>query len=101
MLMHLVFLHDCAVDTVVYLNSRRSLMSPKAMWEVPGGLALFRLPTLTASSSPPTQWFSQLDMGDKGLDIRYRGSARFLRWGIHREWTAGDCNYCENNFKID
>jgi hypothetical protein len=78
--MDLAFLRDCAVDTTVYLDARENLDAPMAMWEAPGGFALFRLLTLSCAKQPPEFWFSQLDIKDKSMDIRYRGSAALLRW---------------------
>ncbi len=80
-MMDLAFFRDTAVDTVLYLDARKSIASEKATWEVPGGVALYRILTLSLSGVPPTHWFSQLDLAGPGLDLRYKGSARVLGLG--------------------
>ncbi|MBN2408135.1 MAG: hypothetical protein JXE07_00235 [Candidatus Aminicenantes bacterium] len=80
-LMDLAFFRDTAMDTVAYLSARESLTSSKAVWEVPGGVALYRILTLSCSGAPPEKWFSQLDMRSRRMDWRYRGSAKVLKLG--------------------
>jgi hypothetical protein len=79
--MDLAFFRDTAVDTVFYLDARKSITSEKATWEVPGGVALYRILTLSLSGVPPVHWFSQLDLTGPGLDLRYKGSTRILELG--------------------
>ncbi len=79
--MDLAFFRDTAVDTVLYLDARKSIDSEKATWEVPGGVALYRILTLSLSGVPPVHWFSQLDFAGPGLDLRYKGSTRVLEFG--------------------
>ena len=79
--MDLAFLRDCAVDTVLYLDARKSLSSEKANWEVPGGAALLRILTLSCSGTPPARWFSQLDTHARKLGKRYQASAWILKLG--------------------
>jgi hypothetical protein len=77
----LSFFRDTAVDTILYLNARKSIASEKATWEVPGGVALYRILTLSLSGIPPAHWFSQLDPAGPGLNLRYKGSTRVLALG--------------------
>ncbi|MEW5817218.1 MAG: hypothetical protein AB1798_17715 [Spirochaetota bacterium] len=80
-LMDLAFFQDTAVDTVAYLAARESLESRKAIWEVPGGVAVYRILTLSCSGTPPEKWFSQLDVNSGNMGLRYRGSAKVLEYG--------------------
>jgi hypothetical protein len=73
------FIRDCATDAHLYLEARASLKAPKAIWEVPGGFALFRLLTLSGHGSPPVRWFSQLPAGAPGLRPAYHWAAQTLR----------------------
>ena len=80
-LFDLAFVRDCAVDYLLALHARGGRAWEKAIWEVPGGGALFRILKLAALGSPPVRWFSQVDPGDPGLHARYRWGARALWWG--------------------
>jgi len=80
-MMDLTFFRDTAVDTVLYLDARKSVDSEKAIWEVPGGVALYRILTLSLSGTPPVHWFSQLDFARPEMNLRYKGSANVLGLG--------------------
>jgi hypothetical protein len=80
-MMDLAFFRETAVDTIIYLDARKSMESEKAIWEVPGGVALYRILTLSLSGTPPAHWFSQLDFAAPEMNLRYKGSASVLGLG--------------------
>jgi hypothetical protein len=77
----LAFVRDCAVDSCAVLAAERGERWVKAVWSVPGGMALFRVLEYAAFGVPTARWFSQLDPAAPGLHPRYRWSGRVLRWG--------------------
>jgi hypothetical protein len=77
----LAYVRDCAVDTYLALAARGGAIWDKAVWGVPGGMALFRLVEFAMFPPPPARWFSQLPLDAPELHPRYRWSARALRWG--------------------
>lgn len=80
-LIDFAFIRDCAVNTGLSYEARNGGKWLKAVWEIPGGGALFRLLQFSSFGSPPVRWFSQVDPAAPGLEPRYRWSARALRWG--------------------
>jgi hypothetical protein len=81
LLFDFAFVRDCAAAYRLYLDARGGDSWDKAVWNPPGGGALYRILKLAALGSPPVKWFSQTDPADPGLHARYRWSARALRWG--------------------
>ena len=80
-LIDLAFVRDCAVNTCLALDTRGGGEWLKAVWEVPGGGAMFRLLKFSSFGAPPVRWFSQVDPAAPSLHARYRWSARVMRWG--------------------
>ena len=79
-LFDLRFIRDCAVDRLLYFVSRDGLNWQKAVWEVPGGGAMFRLLKWALLGQPPAAWFSQIPFTSAELHSRYRWSARAMVW---------------------
>lgn len=80
-LFDLEFIRACAADAMVVLQARKGLTWEKAVWEVPGGGARFRLLKYAAMGTVPRHWFSQVDPYTPGLHPLYAWSTRFLGWG--------------------
>jgi hypothetical protein len=81
LLFDFAFVRDCAAAYRLYLDARGGGAWDKAVWNPPGGGALYRILKLAALGSPPVKWFSQTGPDDPGLHARYRWSTRALRWG--------------------
>jgi hypothetical protein len=77
----LAFVRDCAVDTFLFLAARGGTGWSKAVWGVPGGMALFRLVEFAMFPPVPARWFSQLPPETREFHPRYRWSGRALRCG--------------------
>ena len=77
----LAFVRDCAADSCAALAAQKGERWVKAVWSVPGGMALFRVLEYAAFGIPTARWFSQLDPATPELHPRYRWSGRVLRWG--------------------
>jgi hypothetical protein len=75
------FVRDCAADSCAVLAAQKGEAWVKAVWSVPGGMALFRVLEYAAFGVPTARWFSQLDPAAAGLHPRYRWSGRVLHWG--------------------
>jgi hypothetical protein len=75
------FVHDCAVDTRLAFDALGGAGSHKAIWEVPGAGAVFRVLKYAGCGHVPARWFSQVDPADPALHPRYRWSARAMGWG--------------------
>jgi hypothetical protein len=76
------FIYDTALHLILYLEARKhSSRTELATWSVPGGVILSSYIKYIWAGSPPSHWFSQLDMEDHELNIRYRLSTRVLQWG--------------------
>ncbi len=80
-LFDLDFIRACAADSMLVLEARGGLDWKKAVWEVPGGGARFRLLKYAAMGTVPSRWFSQVDPCAPGLHPLYAWSTRFLGWG--------------------
>jgi hypothetical protein len=80
-LFDLEFIRACAADAMVVMQARNGLNWEKAVWEVPGGGARFRLLKYAAMGTVPRHWFSQVDPCAPGLHPLYAWSTRFLGWG--------------------
>jgi hypothetical protein len=74
-------IRDQAHDLALVLEARGGREWPKAIWGVPGSVALVRLIDLTLCGPTPARWFAQVDPSAAGLHPRYRWSVRALRWG--------------------
>jgi hypothetical protein len=70
---------DEAVNRGLTLRARGEGPWRVAYWDVPGG-TLYPLLAYAKVGTPPTRWFSPVDIGDRGLDPLYRWSARAMRW---------------------
>ena len=74
----LEYVFDNTLVLAAWLEARGILDAETATWSVPGGVVLSNLIKLTSLSLNPIRWYSQLDSGEKGLNFRYRWSARLL-----------------------
>ncbi len=82
LLFDLDFIRACAGETLLYLSAWQTAPMAKAIWEVPGGGARFRLIKMALFGQPPAQWFSQVDP--------HRSSAGFLhQWSTTAMRIAG------------
>jgi hypothetical protein len=79
LLVDLDFIRDRAVTTALTLEARGGLGWHHASWGVPGG-AIVRILDLAVAGRPPARWFSPTDPRDVSLHLRYRWSARAIRW---------------------
>jgi hypothetical protein len=79
-LIDLAFIRDCAVNTLLSLDSRGGGAWLKAHWQVPGGGAIARIIEYSSFGAPSARWFSQVDPAAPGLPARYRWSTRVLGW---------------------
>jgi hypothetical protein len=77
----LAFVRDCAINNSLLLATREGGTWVKAVWLVPGSMAIFRLLEFSAFGEPPRRWFSQVAPGADGLHPRYRWSGYALHWG--------------------
>jgi hypothetical protein len=74
----LEYVFDNTLVLAAWLEARNILDAEIASWSVPGGVVLSTLIKFTNVSPHPIRWFSQLDTSEKGLNFRYRWSARLL-----------------------
>ncbi|MFB3776711.1 MAG: hypothetical protein ACE141_03840 [Bryobacteraceae bacterium] len=74
------FVRGCASECLLYLEARGGLEWAKAVWEVPGAGARFRLAKYGAMATRPSAWFSQVDPKAKDLHPVYRLNTRAMRW---------------------
>ena len=74
------FVRGCASECVLYLEARGGLNWAKAVWEVPGAGARFRLAKYGALATRPSAWFSQVDPNASDLHPVYRLNTRAMRW---------------------
>jgi hypothetical protein len=74
------FVRGCASECVLYLEARGGLGWAKAIWEVPGAGARFRLAKYGALAPLPCAWFSQVDPDASGLHPVFRLNTRAMRW---------------------
>jgi hypothetical protein len=76
----LAFIRDHGADEWVVTRARGATGWRHAVWNVPGGVALYQLLGLGAIGAPPERWFAQIDPAAPGLHPRYRWGARATRW---------------------
>jgi hypothetical protein len=74
------FVRGCASECVLYLEAWGGLNWAKAVWEVPGAGARFRLAKYAALATRPSAWFSQVDPNASDLHPVYRWNTRAMRW---------------------
>ena len=79
-LMDLGFIRACAVNSRLVFEARGGLGWTKAIWEVPGAGARFRLLKYCAQGTPPEKWFSQVHPRKAGLASVFTWSERLMRW---------------------
>lgn len=77
--MDLAFIRDCAVNTLLALDARGGADWVKAIWQAPGGGAMFRLLKYSSFGTPVARWFSLADVNAPGLP-RYRWLVRLIGW---------------------
>jgi hypothetical protein len=70
-----------AVGSCLFLDATGATAPRFALWDVPGSSSIQILLLYAAAGARPARWFSQVDPGSPGLDLRYRWSARLVRWG--------------------
>ena len=75
------FIRDTAVDKCLNFHARGGAAWAHALWGVPGSFPVVVLLTYAAFGVRPVRWFSQVAPDAPGLHLRYRWSARALRWG--------------------
>ncbi len=80
-LVDLELIRDCAVDTLLENQDRRSPDWCHALWLMPGGLGIDLSLEYGLIGKPPQHWFSQIDPAGPSTHPRYRHSARALRMG--------------------
>jgi hypothetical protein len=80
------FVRGCASECALYLQAWGGLDWAKAVWEVPGAGARFRLAKYGALASRPCAWFSQVDPNASDLHPVFRWNTRAMRWS---SWMAG------------
>lgn len=81
LLLGLGFVRESAVATCLNLEAQTGGQWTKAVWEVPGAAALYRVLKLSAFGAPAARWFTQVDPGSPDLHPRYRWSPRVVRLG--------------------
>ena len=79
-LMDLAFVRDNGVNVCLAVDAADGADWVKAVWEVPGGSALYRMLKLSSFGTPVARWFTQVDPVDPSLHPRYRWSHRLVRW---------------------
>ena len=79
-LMDLAFVRDHGVNVCLALEGAGGAHWVKAVWEVPGGAALYRMLKLSSFGTRVARWFTQVDPADPGLHPRYRWAHRLVRW---------------------
>ena len=77
----LASVRDQAVDLRLFLDAGNAAGFAHAVWGVPGGSSLAAIVRFAASGYPPVRWFTHVEPQEAGLHVRYRWSARALRWG--------------------
>jgi hypothetical protein len=80
LLMDIEFIRDQGVNTCVAVDAAGGADWVKAVWEVPGGGALYRILTLSSYGDRTARWFTQVDPSSPDLHPRYRWSHRLARW---------------------
>ncbi len=80
LLMDLAFIRDHGVNVSLAVEAAGGADWLKAVWEVPGGSALYRMLKLSSFGTPVARWFTQVDPAAPGLHLRYRWSHRLARW---------------------
>jgi hypothetical protein len=81
MLMDLAFIRDHGVNVCLAVHAAGGTDWVKAVWEVPGGGAMYRMLKLASFGGRVARWFTQVDPAEATLDPRYRWSHRLVRWG--------------------
>lgn len=79
-LMDLAFVRDRALTTSLIFRARGLEESLKAVWAVPGSMAMVRVLEFALIGPRPVRWFSQLDPAAPSLHPRYRWSTRAMHW---------------------
>ena len=74
------FVRGCASECALYLDAWGGLNWAKAVWEVPGAGARFRLAKYGALATRPSAWFSQVDPDAADLHPVFRWNTRAMRW---------------------
>jgi hypothetical protein len=77
--MDLAYIRDHAVNVCVAVEAAGGAGWTKAVWEVPGGGALYRMLKLSSFGTRVARWFTHVDPGDPDLHPRYRWSHRLVR----------------------
>jgi hypothetical protein len=79
-LMDLAFVRDHGVNVCLAVDAAGGSNWVKAVWEVPGGSALYRMLKLSSFGARIARWFTQVDPADPSLHLRYRWSHRLVHW---------------------
>jgi hypothetical protein len=79
-MMDLAFVRDNGVNVCLAVDAAGGSDWVKAVWEVPGGSALYRMLKLSSFGSRVARWFTRVDPADPSLHPRYRWSHRLVRW---------------------
>ena len=77
----LAYVRDLGVDRILIHAAQGADDWVRAVWQVPGGTALFKVLRYAALDIPLARWYSQVDPVATGLAPRYRWSDRALRLG--------------------
>jgi hypothetical protein len=80
LLMDLAFVRDQGVNVCLAVDAAGGSGWAKAVWEVPGGAALYRKLKLSSFGTRVARWFTQVDPRDPGVHPRYRWCHRVVRW---------------------
>jgi hypothetical protein len=80
LLMDLAFVRDQGVNVCLAVDAAGGNGWAKAVWEVPGGAALYRKLKLSSFGSRVARWFTQVDPRDPDVHPRYRWCHRVVRW---------------------
>jgi hypothetical protein len=80
LLMDLAFVRDQGVNVCLAVDAAGGSGWAKAVWEVPGGAALYRQLKLSSFGSRVARWFTQVDPRDPDVHPRYRWCHRVVRW---------------------
>jgi len=111
LLMELAFVRDQGVNVCLAVDAAGGSGWAKAVWEVPGGAALYRQLKLSSFGSRVARWFTQVDPRDPDVHPRYRWCHRVVRWASvaaglplpapvyaplddSRRWRAGWRRWC-------
>jgi hypothetical protein len=79
-LMDLAYIRDHGVNVCLAVEAAGGADWAKAVWEVPGGGALYRMLKLSSFGTRVVRWFTQIDPAEPDLHPRYRWSHRLVRW---------------------